>query len=53
MAGWRSHLAKEQMLGFIRGSGMAVLESVDSWWMDGEQFNAGYGDSVTVFQKTK
>jgi len=53
MEGWRSRLTKDQMLGFIRDAGMEVLESVDSWRVEGEQFNAGYGDSVTVFQKPK
>jgi len=51
MEGWRSRLTKDQMHGFIRDSGMAVLASVDSWESGGEKFNAGYGDSVTVFQK--
>lgn len=51
MEGWRSRLTSDQMQDFIRGSGMAVLESVDYWEMDREKFEPGYGDSVTVFQK--
>jgi SAM-dependent methyltransferase len=53
MRGWRSRLTRDQMQDFIRAAGMVVLECVDSWEMDGEKFEAGYGDSVTVFQKPK
>jgi SAM-dependent methyltransferase len=53
MEGWRSRLTKDQMQDFIRGSGMVVIESVDSWDMNGEKFAPGYGDSVTVFQKSQ
>jgi len=51
MKGWRSRLTSNQMKQYVADSGMRILECVTSWEIDGQKFEAGYGDTITVFQK--